>query len=514
VSVSVPVANAGPDKQLCPGDATTIGVAATGDTYAWTSNPAGFVATISSPTVTPAVTTTYFLTVTNALTCVARDTVIITVGIPPANAGPDKTICNGSNTVIGTSGVANNVYSWTSSPAGFTSSLPNPTVNPSVTTSYFLQVTNGSCSALDTVIVNVTPLSAPAVSIIASNTSVCAGVVVTFTATAINGGSNPSYQWQVNGSNAGTNSNTFSSGSLTNGSVVRVIITSNASCLSTTTATSNSISINVNSITPAVTISASANNICAGQNVTFTANPVNGGSNPLYQWKKNGINIGTNSITYSSNTLLNGDSISVVLTSNAQCANPATVISNRITMLVNTITVADIIVSGNTIVVQNTSTSITSSVINGGNAPTYQWQDSTNTHTWQNINGATTSSINYTPALTGNKLKCILTSNKPCIANNTVTSNVLIFTVTPFFAGPVFYPNPVSNYLIVDGLSPRKSWEAVHVLTMSGAKLITIPDLTGLTRLVVNVQNLPPGIYMCVLSSRFGYAEYFKFVKL
>ncbi|MBL0201593.1 MAG: VCBS repeat-containing protein [Chitinophagaceae bacterium] len=443
VTVSTPVANAGPDKQLCPGDATGIGVAATGDTYAWTSNPAGFVSTISNPTVSPAVTTTYFLAVTNALTCVARDKVTVTVGLPVANAGADKTICNGSSTAIGSSGTANNVYSWTSAPAGFTSSSPNPTVNPLVTTSYFLQVTNGSCIARDTVIVNVTPISAPAVSITASNTTVCAGVVVTFTATPVNGGSTPAYQWQVNGVNAGTNSNVFSSGSLTNGSVVKVILTSNASCLSATTATSNSISITVNAVTPAVSVSASATNICPGQNVTFTANPVNGGSNPVYQWKKNGINVGTNSATYNSNTLQNGDQVNVVLSSNAPCAIPATVSGNPVTILVNTNVVAGITASGNTTVVQGASTLISTAITNGGNSPAYQWQDSTAVHSWQNINGATASSVNYTPAASGNKLKCILTGSNPCVVNNTVPSNVLTFIVAPFFTTPLFIQTPL-----------------------------------------------------------------------
>jgi hypothetical protein len=83
-----------------------------------------------------------------------------------------------------------------------------------------------------------------------------------------------------------------------------------------------------------VSVSASASTICAGASVTFTAVPVNGGTAPSYQWKKNGINIGTNSSTYSSNSLANNDVITCILTSNASCVtgNPAT--SNNITMTV------------------------------------------------------------------------------------------------------------------------------------------------------------------------------------
>ena len=87
-----------------------------------------------------------------------------------------------------------------------------------------------------------------------------------------------------------------------------------------------------------VNISASpANVICSGTNVTFMAAPTNGGTSPSYQWKKNGSNVGTNSNTYTSNSLSNGDQITCVLTSNHSCAtgNPAT--SNTIIMTVNNI---------------------------------------------------------------------------------------------------------------------------------------------------------------------------------
>jgi hypothetical protein len=52
-------------------------------------------------------------------------------------------------------------------------------------------------------------------------------------------------------------------------------------------------------ITGTLTIAASANPICAGTSVTFTATIVSGGASPSYQWHKNGANVGANSATYS-----------------------------------------------------------------------------------------------------------------------------------------------------------------------------------------------------------------------
>ncbi len=85
-----------------------------------------------------------------------------------------------------------------------------------------------------------------------------------------------------------------------------------------------------NASTPTVSINASLASICSGTSVVFTATPINGGTSPIYQWKKNGATVGSNTNTYSSATLLNGDSISCVLTVNNTCQTVATGISNVI----------------------------------------------------------------------------------------------------------------------------------------------------------------------------------------
>ena len=111
--------------------------------------------------------------------------------------------------------------------------------------------------------------------------------------------------------------------------------------------------VTVNSLNPvSVTITASANPVCAGITDTFTATPANGGT-PTYQWELNGVNTGTNSSVYSNSGLLNGDQISCTMTSTVSCPsnNPAT--SNTITMTVNSpattsVTSGDYVWSGNT----------------------------------------------------------------------------------------------------------------------------------------------------------------------
>ena len=96
------------------------------------------------------------------------------------------------------------------------------------------------------------------------------------------------------------NSATYTNNSLAQGDVVSVVMTSSATCATGSPATSNSITMTVNSaVAASVSIASDAplNTICAGTLVTFTATPTNGGT-PVYQWLLNGNNVGSNSKGY------------------------------------------------------------------------------------------------------------------------------------------------------------------------------------------------------------------------
>ena len=193
--------------------------------------------------------------------------------------------------------------------------------------------TTGNPATSNTINMIVNPLLPVSVSIITDNNPVCAGTIVTFTATPANGGASPSYQWKVNGIDVGTNSNTYSYIPV-NTDAVTCVLTSTATCATGNPATSNTINMTVNPLLPvSVSIIADNNPVCAGTTVNYTATPTNGGTSPSYQWKVNGLPVGTNSATYSY-IPLNNDVVTCVLTSIATCAsgNPAT--SNIITMTV------------------------------------------------------------------------------------------------------------------------------------------------------------------------------------
>ncbi len=90
-------------------------------------------------------------------------------------------------------------------------------------------------------------------------------------------------------------------------------------------------------LTPSVSITASATSINSGTSVIFTANPVNGGVSPVYQWTKNGVPIaGAIAVTYTTTTLNDKDTIACVITTSLGCVTANTVTSNLVIMSVTT----------------------------------------------------------------------------------------------------------------------------------------------------------------------------------
>jgi len=141
----------------------------------------------------------------------------------------------------------------------------------------------------------------------------------------------------------------------------------------------------VNPLIP-VSVSTVADNstVCSGSTVTFTATPTNGGTTPAYQWYKNSqaISQATNA-TYSY-IPANNDTITVVLTSNVNCAMGNTATSNTAVMIVNSPVAAAGTIAGSAIYSQGT-TAVPYSIGVIANATNYIW---TYTGTGVTINGS------------------------------------------------------------------------------------------------------------------------------
>lgn len=479
---------------------------------------------------------------TSSASCITTTTansnsIIVSVNsavTPSVSVAPSATlICSGSPvifTATATNGGSSPFFQWQVNgvnTGGNTSSFTTNGLTDGAQVKVIL-TSNANCASpvnatSNIITMAVSPLITPSVSISTSANTICSGTNVLFTAVPTGGGTNPAYQWQVDGTNVGGNASTYSSNSLTNGAQVKVIMTSNANCTSSANATSNIIPMTVNAgVMPLVTIAASATTICTGTNVTFTATPTHGGNSPVYQWKKNGVNTGANSSVYSNNSLVNGDIISVLMTSNAQCVSTPTATGNSITMTVNNNVVPAITISGETTIVAGQTSLLTATISNGGSAPVYEWQDSTVSHTWQAIAGAVNSQISYVPAATGDKIRGKLTSNAVCASPAVVTSNPLTFTLTTVTStnpipgtqyGIRLYPNPTSSSFIIDTLRLADRWQSFYITSLDGKQKILSGNMANKTKLIVNVSALPGGFYLLILRKVSGKEAYFKFIK-
>ncbi|MDB5281393.1 MAG: uncharacterized protein JWO06_468 [Bacteroidota bacterium] len=98
-------------------------------------------------------------------------------------------------------------------------------------------------------------------------------------------------------------------------------------------------------VTPSITITADKDSVCPGTAITFRAITVNGGQDPIFQWKKNGQNINATDSVYRDSTLTNGDRITCVLFPSG-CATLFLTLSNVIKVNVTTGPQANITANG------------------------------------------------------------------------------------------------------------------------------------------------------------------------
>ena len=87
---------------------------------------------------------------------------------------------------------------------------------------------------------------------------------------------------------------------------------------------------------PSVSLSRTKSKICAGESVTFTAKPTNGGEHPQYTWYRNGQAVeGATEAELTLDDLQNGDKVKVQLTTDNPCATVKTAMSSELTQTVN-----------------------------------------------------------------------------------------------------------------------------------------------------------------------------------
>jgi hypothetical protein len=277
------------------------------------------------------------------------------------------------------------------------------------------------------IVITVNPVLPVSLKISSTAITVCEGESVTFTASPVNGGEGPVYEWYVNDQVQEGNENQFTTSSLTNGATIYAVVTSNALCPDTVKAASNILTIIVNPyLTPSVSIISSANSVCAGQNVTFTATPVNGGSDPEYQWYLNDVLQSVNESSFTTNAFSDGSNlVYCIMISSAQCLTQSVATSNFKSIAVNPLLTPSVTVNASaTSVFTCEEVIFTATASNGGFNPAFRWF----------INGSqvgTGSSYKSSSLTNGSKIFCEMTSSANCLTTSIVNSDTLTISVSP-----------------------------------------------------------------------------------
>jgi hypothetical protein len=324
---------------------------------------------------------------------------------------------------------------------------------------YTVVATNGAtCTRFmsGSAAVTILPTSVPSVSMSLSTTNtVCAGTSVNFTATPVNGGSAPVYQWNVNGGAITGATSASYAYAPANGDEVTVTMTSNAACPVPATVASSSETMTVNPThMPVVTIAPDHDGpICKGASVMFTATPENGGTAPIYSWMRNGAFAGAGAVY----TVVpdDNDVIYCMMTSNLACRSANTVTSSSDTMEVVEPTLPTIVITtdaNGTVILPGQYVNFSAVVSGAGPNPEFQWIINGDA-----IVGATTTSFITNLLKNHDTITCRILSSGPCGGTYSFNTIVIEMGNVGVATAPVkemdihVMPNPNNGTFVVKG---------------------------------------------------------------
>jgi gliding motility-associated-like protein len=216
---------------------------------------------------------------TSAVLAVTVGSGSVPTGNPPTTVSANSPVCSGTALNLMTPAVASVTYEWTG-PAGFTSSLQNPTIPVSSRANagvYTLVLSDGTCrSAPVTTTVEVADLAAFSVSSSVPSGVICTTGSLTLT---VNSASGYTYQWIKDGSDIGGQvANTLV---VNTGGDYAVRVTNTAlACFITT-----SPAFKVKTVTAPVASFTVKSPACVNETLTFTStSTTDPGATPVYAW--------------------------------------------------------------------------------------------------------------------------------------------------------------------------------------------------------------------------------------
>jgi predicted transcriptional regulator len=438
--IAAPIVSLSPNITLCKGGNATL-QAGGGTTFSWSTGEK-----TAAIVVAPNVSSLYTVTVSNAAGCTAEKSVLVSViDAVVANAGKDQSICQGASATLTAEGGTD--YLWNSG-----QSIKTITVNPSVTTSYVVTVSNGNCVGKDTVTVTVNALPKADAG---SDQTICQGSAANLTAT---GGL--TYVWS---SGQTSETITVSPASTT---TYLVTVTNKEGCSAT-----DVVIVQVNPL-PNADITGNKQ-ICVGDSLALQVNQT---PNFLYFWSNGAA--GSKIIVAPNKTT----AYTVTVTDFLGCKNQSTV-----QVIVNSLPVVDL--GQDTIKVQLGSNAKLDA---GSGQSAYVWS-----------NGATSSTLVVSdPSAT----YCVTVTNQfGCKANDCIFVKFVPLGVNELQNWHVnVFPNPTLEYLNIQATELFTDMQ-VMIYAASGqlVERVKMKDL----QMVVDVSHYASGTYLIKFVSAKGVKE-------
>ena len=452
---------------ICKGSGTTLSAnSGSGYTYSW-SDGISLIGTSQTITVRPNSTNTYSVTVTSSSGCISRvayDTIHVTPLTNATITGPDSICLGDIATLIANAGTN---YLWSN---GDTTQSIN--VNPSSSTSYFVNVTNNGCQSTSSILnLIINPL--PNINV-GNDETICQNSPLTIAATGGN-----SYSWNpVTGLNSSSTANPIANPSAT--TIYEVVGTDLNGCKNKDQIMITVINLPNPSITGIDTVcqnsylnsykAAPSPNTMEWSSVNGRIQGYLGGiNNPLVHW----YNIGTQTQlilkeTESINNCQNSDTLSILF-SNDSSLDPVEIqpLSSSSNILVSSI--------NHQTMNWGMESKLTRNPIylnQSGQYCQYTFIDTFNYYYWVEI---------------GNGNNCLTKSyyNGQQFYTSLTEKNISLNNIK-------LYPNPASNFIFLTGISKANS---AYIFDHRG-RLMGKVLLQGDNTVNFDISDYSPGIYI------------------
>jgi len=414
----------------------------------------------------------------------------VTFTATPIHAGSSQTFqwqVNG----VSVSGATTNTFSSSTLNAGDTvsciMSTTSPCAVPAVVTSNLIEIFHYVLTSSVTISVN-------------PNTAVaCKGKNVIFTATPVNAGSGPSYQWYVKHFGGvyapvpGATSFVFITSTLQTLDEIQCTMYAPDLCVINHLDTSNQIVMTIDSTyTPYIndSIALGQNPWCLDSTITFGSIDSNFGSVPLLTWLVNGIPVGTG-FTYTSDSFHNGDVVILqVNQTDGGCYTSDTLLSNSITL--------ELIKTPDPPLVSLIGTVLTSNV----NGTSFQWYYNTqNSYLPTNSPIAGANSQTYHPLILGYYYARVIDTGCESPPSNIIKISLL--DVNTYNMDDVkIYPNPSNGQVYLDW-GAEKANVKLNVYNSLGQGLMH-EEVIGQSQKMLDLGNFANGNYFIEIRDESG----------